>query len=812
MRFLPDSRGQSVQIGAVLLFGVLIILLSTWQAFVIPDQNEGIEFNHNGEVQQQMTELRSTVLSMPSADTTQSVTVDLGLRYPSRTIFRNPPPVSGTLRTLDTGDPAYNITIANAEPTNDDLAQLWAQEGSRYNTGAVEYRPSYNQYRSAPQTIYAHSVLYNKFDRENQQLPITGQSLVRGDEISLVALNGSLRETRIDSASVDFEPVSTQTRTVELTSDGGPVTLEIPTRLTNETWNRLLESELERNVTRVRVDQNAFDGELGLLRIELARGNYNLKLAKVGVGTAVTQEPQAYITDVAGNGSVIQTGETQELAVEVRNRFNEPLAGAEIRASAEGGVFDNDDPTTTAETGTDGQVTLQYTGSGIGQNDINVTIESFQPVRDEPFDATTRTNLTMTVEVTSSQNNQGGNAAYSISWQPPDATGDNAGSSLSNCDEEDCTWDVGASSDDTLILRAGTSPTIEGANVDLAIDNSTIGSISPDDAVSDSDGEVTTELAPRENGTIGVYAISGGTDDVINVTVENVTAGNRVASFPRVAYSVPSGPIRGLDENRVTDDYPVSFGVSGIGQPNIDIDGDAPREVPFVDGNNNLRVTDTAGSTELLDGSGNVNGGKLGVGDWNDDGTQEVVYVRDSKLYSATTSSSTLICNGGSPNPGGQCRGGGSPYGAGAVAGVGNFDGAGGQDIVYVDGNGNLVYIDDEGDSPTEVVSQLNNPSALGRPADYDGDNRLEVAYVDGNNDIALAEDSGFERTLSTSYDVATTPMSALDLTGDGIQEIVHINSNNGTLYYYDETTDSAVQVEDADGNTASAETDPGVG
>ncbi len=527
MRFLSDSRAQSVQIGAVLLFGVLIILLSTWQAFVIPDQNEGIEFNHNGEVQQQMTELRSTVLSMPGADTTRSVTVNLGLRYPSRTVFRNPPPVSGTVQTLDTTDPAYNITIANAQAENDDLAQLWAQEGSRYNTGAVEYRPSYNQYQNAPRTIYAHSVLYNKFEREGQQLPITGQSLIRGDEISLVALNGTLTETRVDSASVDFEPVSTQTRKVEITPDGGPITLEIPTRLNESRWETLLVAE--DNVASVSVDQAAIpDEELGLLSIELEDGSdapdsYTLQLAKVGLGTSVTQEQQAYVTDVAGNGSVIQRGETQALTVEVRDQFNKPLTGTQINASAEGGVFGNSNPTTTATTGSEGQATLQYTGTDVGDNDINVTIESFQPNAGDPFDTTTPTNLTatVTVERQPTSGGGGGSGAYNVTWVNPETDSQVTCSPSSPDPPETCTIDANASSY-PLDLTMETDPIADGADVTYSVSNQTVGTVDPNSGVTDSAGTDTTTLNVTENGTVNTYVNSGSSGDRIEFTVKNI--------------------------------------------------------------------------------------------------------------------------------------------------------------------------------------------------------------------------------------------------------------------------------------------------
>ncbi|MFC7028748.1 hypothetical protein ACFQH8_17685 [Halomicroarcula sp. GCM10025710] len=77
MSLVGDERGQAIQIGAVLLFGVLIISFSTYQAFVVPDQNRGIEFSHNQEVQSQMQDLRNAVVSVGGIRGSQAVSVQL---------------------------------------------------------------------------------------------------------------------------------------------------------------------------------------------------------------------------------------------------------------------------------------------------------------------------------------------------------------------------------------------------------------------------------------------------------------------------------------------------------------------------------------------------------------------------------------------------------------------------------------------------------------------------------------------------------------------------------------------------------------
>ena len=53
--FRDDTREVSQVIGAVFIFGILVVAFSGYQAFVIPNQNAETEFNHYGDVKDDMT-------------------------------------------------------------------------------------------------------------------------------------------------------------------------------------------------------------------------------------------------------------------------------------------------------------------------------------------------------------------------------------------------------------------------------------------------------------------------------------------------------------------------------------------------------------------------------------------------------------------------------------------------------------------------------------------------------------------------------------------------------------------------------------
>jgi hypothetical protein len=135
----------------------------------------------------------------------------------------------------------------------------------------------------------------------------------------------------------------------------------------------------------------------------------------------------------------------------------------------------------------------------------------------------------MTVDVQSTGGGGGGSSAYSVSWEAPN-NGDNSNEVLTDCSSTACTWDVGAGGDGVLTLRSSTSPSLVGTNVDFAVNDTTIGTISSEEDTTGTNGEVTTDLTASANGNIGVFTASGGSSDRITIEVTNVGAGSGFSS------------------------------------------------------------------------------------------------------------------------------------------------------------------------------------------------------------------------------------------------------------------------------------------
>mgnify|MGYP000206373139 CR=1 FL=1 len=396
MDFRGDERAVTVQIGAVLLFGIIIISMSMYQATVVPNQNEQVEFRHNQEVHDQFESLRGSIIESSSETTARPSTVSLGTRYPSRTLFVNPGPVSGTLQTRDIG----SLTVSNVETTEAETSD-YVDGGLSYPTESLEYRPSYNLLQSTPTTVYENTVAYNRFDT-GYNGTLSGQSLIHGRTISLVLLNGTYSENGVGSASIDAQAVSPATRTVPVTGDAsGNVTITVPTELSADEWRELLEGDGGNYVYRVD-DVSGDRVEIEMKAEEDGKDvTYDLRVGAVGVGSDV-DDPSAYYLTVVDGASPrsIGTGNTETLTFEVRDRYNNPVSGASVNFSAsdDSVSIEPQSPTTDSE----GRIRVTATGDSAGTAEV---IGSFD---DETFDPSTRQDAAVEVTVSSGEATEGG--------------------------------------------------------------------------------------------------------------------------------------------------------------------------------------------------------------------------------------------------------------------------------------------------------------------------------------------------------------------------------------------------------------------
>ena len=386
---------MTVQIGAVILFGFLIVALSTYQATVVPDQNREVEFLHSQEVQTDMVELSSSVSATGRTGDAAPATVSLGTRYPSRAFFVNPPPASGTLRTVEPpGDGNVSLDGVDVRSSVDGEANdYWSDAASRNtSTRFVVYEPRNNLYREAPTTRLESGVAFNNFSR-NRNVTLTEQSVVEGNRITLLAVSGELREGGVGTASIDPESISSVSRRERVS---GTLTITLPTTLDNGTWEELLSDEIADgwvNGTR--------QVEPGRVAIDLNDSRtYSLGIAAVQVGSGTAPEPRAAYTDIERAPSETSVGSTREVVVEVRDEYGNPVSGVAVdgETNASGELVES-----TVVTTDEGRAVFEFTPNETGSEELNFTYDGLGA-----FDASAAAGANVTIEVNAGSGGGGG--------------------------------------------------------------------------------------------------------------------------------------------------------------------------------------------------------------------------------------------------------------------------------------------------------------------------------------------------------------------------------------------------------------------
>lgn len=316
MKFGDDGRAQSTLVGAILLFAILIVAFSSYQAVVVPNQNSEVEFNHNTDTQSDMQDLRNSILDVRSVKKVddsyeivsehRSVKVQLGTNYPSRLIALNPPRPSGTIQTVD---PESNVTITNAKIAN---AGEFDEDPSpildEHSTTFLSYEPNYNEYQDAPETRIEHSLLYNEFEGANTT--VADQTVVsnNSNRITVVLYEGDFSYSSSRARSLNPRTVDGPTDWVEIEPESGDtIQLTLPTN-SRERWEESLQE----------IDHASLGGggdseqvEIDLDTSKLDEDVYKLRVARVNFERDTGRKQKftpIQTTSGSGNQNGIGTG------------------------------------------------------------------------------------------------------------------------------------------------------------------------------------------------------------------------------------------------------------------------------------------------------------------------------------------------------------------------------------------------------------------------------------------------------------------------------------------------------------------------
>ena len=347
-RFTDDERGVSEVVGAILVFGLLIALMAILQTQAVPAANAEVEFDHNQEVQGDLAKFHERASRVALYGSGESVRIRTGTGYPTRMLFFNPPRAAGTVSTSENRE----ATISNAEATDPEVADYLDGSDVTLDSRTFRYSVRYNELDEAPTTKYEYGILYNQHrDATINQNP---GSVIDDTHINLVFMAGDYSRTTSQAQSLDVRPVSAPARPVTVEGENGnDIVLELPTEMPVSEWQDLYGDQ----DTVVEITEGSRDDtvEITLDGSE----QYTLRMAALGLEQGVEKPDAHYIVPANDGVADVGTGGETSVVFEVRDRYNNPVAGEEVE-------IDFDGTTHTVKTNEEGRAVISVPASSTG--------------------------------------------------------------------------------------------------------------------------------------------------------------------------------------------------------------------------------------------------------------------------------------------------------------------------------------------------------------------------------------------------------------------------------------------------------------
>lgn len=831
MSFWGDDRSQSVQVGAILLFGFVIIGMSTYQATVVPSQNEEIEFGHEQTVRSDMIQVRNSVVSTGTTGETAPTEVKLGTRFPSRTLFINPPPAVGELKTGPPRNVTVNFTRATFNsPYPGETDDFWVNESGdlpardgNYSTRAIQYRSNYRVYDGGAANVTVElGHAYAGYENGRTVNLTSSPVFVSGERVTVFLVKGEYRKAGVDTVSVDPDAISTVQRRERVEN----FSVVVPTRLEPGAVRSLLDQQYGSS-TSVGTLGGSADVKVGPAtesdRVNVTFTNRTYAFAVAAVELDEDGDDDADVSTEASSldpvsvEKSVQKGSTARVELEVRDQFGNQNTSAVVQANSTTGSWVGGSGTTLNETvDGDGRVAFEFDTrlgnvSAGTEYALNFTLNrSLSPgvVGDASFDNTTGENVTVRVSVTSAPGPAPGPGpgpapgpgAWPLWWTNPStdaeiATAQSSSLSFGSCSNTTCFVDAGGTAD-PLLLKVTTAGETDGASVNYAVNDTSVATLNESSDQTAPDGNDTVALLPAANGTVRVSVTSGGATREIDVTFDGVSpsaAGTLVfAQGDKLKYSEGTG--------EPVESYGTGNKVDVFGPSLFNIVGGSTVDTPYVKNGKLFSINKSGSNTKLVN---NVKEKPIGVGDFDGDGKASVYYeTNGGKIGEFERGDS----NGEQFKPSND-----GPYKTSGIAGVGDVDNDGNAELVYTGSSQGIKYIDDDGTAVSTGKGAGSNGGTvgIGAPVDFNGDGYARVPYVTGSANVRLLYLHNGSMSNKKITGVSKAPLASVDVTGDGTPDIVAVDS--GVVLYYDLVNDIQQPFNDDTGSQVSADSQGGV-
>ena len=261
-----DDRGVSEVLGAILLFGIIVLAIGGYQAFIVPQQNADIEQSHDSQLKDEFIEIQESISNAAASERSRTTSLTLGTEYPVRALSLNPSPVSGSLSSGVSGE------------IHSDVADIEHICGLEPQTRSIQYEANYNEFRGNGKFVYENGVTYRMHDN-GAVLTDTDQELFDGNTVRLFPIvSGDLSKTGTSSEQLRFVPGETGVQSVTVPA-GETLNLTVPTQLGADDWDSIIDDQHDVSVS---------DGE-ATFTLE-GENTFRFECTPVGIGSEPEQD------------------------------------------------------------------------------------------------------------------------------------------------------------------------------------------------------------------------------------------------------------------------------------------------------------------------------------------------------------------------------------------------------------------------------------------------------------------------------------------------------------------------------------------
>lgn len=321
-----SDRGQSVVIGSVLMFGILIIALSMYQATGVPQQNQEVEFQHYTELRSDMITYSSTVDQTKSLETA-STTITTSRPYPTRLVTVNPPPFTTRIE-IGENNPT-TITNFNVRSTGNE-ADYWSQQNEiSIATSPVTAEPDYNVWQDSNPFVYENQVLYMQTD-QLEPVVLDSTPPINDNTIELHGYTGELTQPTSSEKQIKVQQISSSRNVLYITGENNntPIQLQLSTQIPEVTWRQILDVQNNDSIQSVDYDQNSSTLTIELDPSQTYILENHLSATNPSESTEAVSNPE-YITSVSGEGVLSR----QSIVLSVHDQLGNKTDGAVVTVS-----------------------------------------------------------------------------------------------------------------------------------------------------------------------------------------------------------------------------------------------------------------------------------------------------------------------------------------------------------------------------------------------------------------------------------------------------------------------------------------------